>query len=158
MNKLDEAVRKDGLYLNRMEKERLEKAVFVGIIRPKDDERKVYEYLDELQFLAETAGAVGDKKFVQRVDRPDNATYIRICKQKKNATSLFLVPNECAIGTHPQRKVTFFLFPITFKFSVELLYSYKERYRSSYFLAELPQEKSAAIALSTIRFHASLSP
>ena len=82
----------------------------------------------------------------------------RICKQKKNATSLFLVPNECAIGTHPQRKVTFFLFPITFKFSVELLYSYKERYKSSYFLAELPQEKSAAIALSTIRFHASLSP
>lgn len=77
MNKLDEAVRKDGLNLNRMEKERLEKAVFVGIIRPQDDERKVYEYLDELQFLAETAGAVGDKKFVQRVDRPDNATYIR---------------------------------------------------------------------------------
>ena len=60
-----------------MEKERLEKAVFVGIIRPQDDERKVYEYLDELQFLAETAGAVGDKKFVQRVDRPDKATYIR---------------------------------------------------------------------------------
>ena len=60
-----------------MEKERLEKAVFVGIIRPQDDERKVYEYLDELQFLAETAGAIGDKKFVQRVDRPDNATYIR---------------------------------------------------------------------------------
>lgn len=77
MNKLDEAVRKDGLNLNRMEKERLEKAVFVGIIKPQDDERKVYEYLDELQFLAETAGAVGDKKFVQRVDRPDNATYIR---------------------------------------------------------------------------------
>ena len=74
---MDEAVRKDGLYLNRMEKERLEKAVFVGIIRPQDDERKVYEYLDELQFLAETAGAIGDKKFVQRVDRPDNATYIR---------------------------------------------------------------------------------
>ena len=74
---MDEAVRKDGLNLNRMEKERLEKAVFVGIIRPQDDERKVYEYLDELQFLAETAGAVGDKKFVQRVDRPDNATYIR---------------------------------------------------------------------------------
>ena len=74
---MDEAVRKDGLNLNRMEKERLEKAVFVGIIRPQDDERKVYEYLDELQFLAETAGAIGDKKFVQRVDRPDNATYIR---------------------------------------------------------------------------------
>ena len=85
MNKLDEAVRKDGLNLNRMEKERLEKAVFVGIIRPKDDERKVYEYLDELQFLAETAGAVGDKKFVQRVDRPDNATYIRSGKLEEIA-------------------------------------------------------------------------
>ena len=82
---MDEAVRKDGLYLNRMEKERLEKAVFVGIIRPKDDERKVYEYLDELQFLAETAGAVGDKKFVQRVDRPDNATYIRCGKLEEIA-------------------------------------------------------------------------
>ncbi|MGM9785049.1 MAG: GTPase HflX [Candidatus Cryptobacteroides sp.] len=68
-----------------MEKERLEKAVFVGIIRPKDDERKVYEYLDELQFLAETAGAVGDKKFVQRVDRPDNATYIRSGKLEEIA-------------------------------------------------------------------------
>ena len=82
---MDEAVHKDGLYLNRMEKERLEKAVFVGIIRPKDDERKVYEYLDELQFLAETAGAVGDKKFVQRVDRPDNATYIRSGKLEEIA-------------------------------------------------------------------------
>ncbi len=82
---MDEAVCKDGLYLNRMEKERLEKAVFVGIIRPKDDERKVYEYLDELQFLAETAGAVGDKKFVQRVDRPDNATYIRSGKLEEIA-------------------------------------------------------------------------
>lgn len=82
---MDEAVRKDGLYLNRMEKERMEKAIFVGIIRPKDDERKVYEYLDELQFLAETAGAVGDKKFVQRVDRPDNATYIRSGKLEEIA-------------------------------------------------------------------------
>lgn len=55
----------------------IEKAVFVGIIRPQDEERRVYEYLDELEFLAETAGVTGDKKFVQRVDRPDNATYIR---------------------------------------------------------------------------------
>ena len=54
-----------------------EKAVFVGIVRQNDDERKIMEYLEELQFLAETAGAVGDKKFVQKVDRPDKATYIR---------------------------------------------------------------------------------
>ena len=62
-----------------------EKAVFVGIIRPGDDERRVKEYLDELEFLAETAGATGDKKFVQRVDRPDNATYIRSGKLEEIA-------------------------------------------------------------------------
>ena len=37
--------------------ERTEKAVFVGIIQQGEDERKVMEYLDELEFLAETAGA-----------------------------------------------------------------------------------------------------
>jgi sporulation protein YqfC len=35
------------------------------------------EHLDELEFLAETAGAVGVKKFIQKVDRPDSRTYIR---------------------------------------------------------------------------------
>lgn len=52
-------------------------AVFVGIIRQGEDDRKVMEYLDELEFLAETAGAVGDKKFIQRLDKPEKATYIR---------------------------------------------------------------------------------
>ena len=56
---------------------KIEKAVFVGVIKQNDDERKVMEYLDELEFLAETAGATGDRKFIQRVDKPDNATYIR---------------------------------------------------------------------------------
>lgn len=68
-----------------MENINTEKAVFVGIIKQNDEERKVFEYLDELQFLAETAGAVGDKKFVQRVDRPDNATYIRSGKLEEIA-------------------------------------------------------------------------
>ena len=62
-----------------------EKAVFVGIIRPQDEESKVREYLDELQFLAETAGAIGDRQFIQRVDRPDNATYIRSGKLEEIA-------------------------------------------------------------------------
>ena len=62
-----------------------EKAVFVGIIRQNDDERKVMEYLEELEFLAETAGAQGDRKFVQRVDKPDNATYIRSGKLEEIA-------------------------------------------------------------------------
>ena len=54
-----------------------EKAVFVGIIRQGEDERKIKEYLDELEFLADTAGVKGDKKFVQRLDKPEKATYIR---------------------------------------------------------------------------------
>lgn len=65
--------------------ENIEKAVFVGIITEKDEESRVMEYLDELEFLAETAGATRDKKFVQRLERPDNATYIRSGKLKEIA-------------------------------------------------------------------------
>lgn len=63
----------------------VEKAVFVGIIRQNDDERKVNEYLDELEFLAETAGATGDRKFVQRLDKPEKSTYIRSGKLEEIA-------------------------------------------------------------------------
>lgn len=65
--------------------ENVEKAVFVGIITSNEEESKVMEYLDELEFLAETAGATRDKKFVQRIDRPDNATYIRSGKLQEIA-------------------------------------------------------------------------
>ena len=68
-----------------MTQEKTEKAVFVGIIRQNDDERKVKEYLDELEFLAETAGAAGDKKFIQRLDKPEKATYIRSGKLEEIA-------------------------------------------------------------------------
>ena len=56
---------------------RKEKAIFVGVIKQGDDERQIMEYLDELEFLAETAGAEGDRKFIQKVDKPDSRTYIR---------------------------------------------------------------------------------
>ena len=59
------------------EEQHQEKAVFVGVIKQGDDERQIMEYLDELEFLAETAGAIGVKKFIQKVDRPDSRTYIR---------------------------------------------------------------------------------
>lgn len=62
-----------------------EKAVFIGIIKAGDNERKVAEYLEELEFLAETAGATGDKKFLQRLDRPESGTYIRSGKLKEIA-------------------------------------------------------------------------
>ena len=66
--------------------ERSGKAVFVGIIRQNEDERKVGEYLDELEFLAETAGATGDRKFVQKLDKPEKATYIRSGKLEEIAS------------------------------------------------------------------------
>lgn len=59
-----------------MEKKK-EKAIFVGVIKQGDDERQIMEYLDELEFLAETAGAEGVRKFIQKVDKPDTRTYIR---------------------------------------------------------------------------------
>lgn len=67
-----------------MEQE-IKKAVFVGIILPSISDRKVMEYLDELQFLAETAGVEGDKKFIQRLDKPEKSTYIRSGKLQEIA-------------------------------------------------------------------------
>lgn len=62
-----------------------ETAVFVGIIRDGESERKVNEYLDELQFLATTAGIEGDKKFIQKLSRPESSTYIRSGKLQEVA-------------------------------------------------------------------------
>ena len=69
-----------------MEIANTEKAVFVGIVKQNEDERKIVEYLDELEFLAETAGAIGDKKFIQKLDKPEKATYIRSGKLEEIAS------------------------------------------------------------------------
>ncbi|MCK3682757.1 GTPase HflX [Maribellus sp. YY47] len=53
-----------------------EKAVIVGLINSQQDERQVKEYLDELEFLADTAGAVVLKKFTQKMDVPNKATFV----------------------------------------------------------------------------------
>lgn len=53
-----------------------ENCVLVGLITGRQNEQKTQEYLDELAFLAETAGAVPVKRFVQRLDGPNNATYV----------------------------------------------------------------------------------
>lgn len=53
-----------------------ETAVLVGLITPRQDERKTAEYLDELEFLAETAGAVTVRRFTQRLDGPSSVTYV----------------------------------------------------------------------------------
>lgn len=53
-----------------------EKAVLVGLITPEQGESKSKEYLDELEFLAETAGAETVKRFTQRCDVPNRATFV----------------------------------------------------------------------------------
>jgi len=53
-----------------------ETAVLVGLITPQQDEAKTKEYLDELEFLADTAGAVVVRRFTQRVNGPSQVTYV----------------------------------------------------------------------------------
>lgn len=53
-----------------------EKAVLVGVITQVQSEEKAREYLDELAFLAETAGASPEKLFFQRLDYPNPKTYV----------------------------------------------------------------------------------
>ena len=53
-----------------------ETAVLVGLITQQQNEAKTKEYLDELEFLADTAGAVTVKRFTQRLNAPSMVTYV----------------------------------------------------------------------------------
>jgi GTP-binding protein HflX len=53
-----------------------EKAVLVAVMQQDQTEQQVNEYLDELAFLAETAGAVTQRKFIQKLAHPDSKTFI----------------------------------------------------------------------------------
>lgn len=73
----------------------MERAIFVSVITPANTEEQVNEYLDELQFLAETAGAVGEKRFVQRVDRPNSKSYVGTGKLEE--IKAYIVENEIGL-------------------------------------------------------------
>lgn len=62
-----------------------ETAVLVGLITPQQDEAKTKEYLDELEFLADTAGAVTVKRFTQRVGGPSAVTYVGRVNSRKSS-------------------------------------------------------------------------
>jgi GTP-binding protein HflX len=53
-----------------------EKAVLVGLVQKDQTDTQVQEYLDELSFLAETAGAITVKRFTQKLPHPDSRTFI----------------------------------------------------------------------------------
>jgi GTP-binding protein HflX len=60
---------------NTLEK-KVEKAVLIGVINQQQDEKQVAEYLDELAFLTETAGALPVKRFVQKLTTPNPKTFV----------------------------------------------------------------------------------
>lgn len=79
----------------------MEKTVFVAVMKQNDDPRTVKEYLDELQFLAETAGAIGEKRFIQKMEKPNSRTYIGSGKLaeikayiEENGTDLVIFDDE----------------------------------------------------------------
>src|SRR6201985_1676737 len=53
-----------------------ERAVLVGVITPNETDERAKEYLEELQFLVETAGAATANTFMQKLQRPDRATFV----------------------------------------------------------------------------------
>lgn len=57
-----------------------EKAVLIGVITQHQNETKSKEYLDELEFLTNTAGGIAVKRFVQRMDKPNPKTFLGIGK------------------------------------------------------------------------------
>ena len=73
---------------------KVETAVLVGIITQTQDERKTNEYLDELDFLAETAGAEVVKRFTQRLPIANSVTYVG--KGKLDEIKEYLLQEEDA--------------------------------------------------------------
>jgi len=81
--------------------EKIENAVLVGVITQEQDEQQVEEYLDELAFLAETAGANAVKRFTQKLDAPHPKSFVGTGKLqeiidyvKKNEVGLVIFDDE----------------------------------------------------------------
>ncbi|MFA5324591.1 MAG: GTPase HflX [Bacteroidales bacterium] len=70
----------------------IESAVFVAVITQNEDEHQVNEFLDELHFLAETAGVIGKKRFTQRLEKANSRTYIG--KGKLEEITAYVKENE----------------------------------------------------------------
>jgi GTP-binding protein HflX len=78
-----------------------ERAVLIGLVSKEQNEEKTKEYLDELEFLAETAGAKTVKRFWQKLPHPDGASYLGKGKieevahfVKENQIDLVLIDDE----------------------------------------------------------------
>ena len=72
-----------------------EKAVLVGLVTPEQNEQKVKEYLDELAFLADTAGVDAVKRFTQKMDYPNSVTFVGTGKLQE--IKEYVVENEIGL-------------------------------------------------------------
>ncbi|MCX6290307.1 MAG: GTPase HflX [Bacteroidetes bacterium] len=77
-------------------KNKKETCVLVGLVFKEQDEFQVKEYLDELAFLAETAGAVTQKRYTQKLESPDARTFIG--SGKLNEIKLYIKENGIDIA------------------------------------------------------------
>ena len=73
-----------------------EQAILVGLITPQQNEIKSKEYLDELEFLADTAGAVTVRKFTQKCDAPNRTSFVG--KGKLEEIRQFVEDNEIGLA------------------------------------------------------------
>ena len=80
---------------NIISKEANERTVLVGLITSNQNEQKTLEYLDELAFLAETAGAVPCKTFLQKLEYPNPRTYVG--KGKLEEIKAYVEENEIGL-------------------------------------------------------------
>ncbi len=94
MNEFEDSAKKGGT---------AETAILVGLITKDQDEAKTEEYLDELEFLADTAGASTVKRFTQKADGPNHTSYIG--KGKLEEISNFIKEEED--NDHPIGMVIF---------------------------------------------------
>ncbi len=73
----------------------MERAILIGLITPKLQREQVYEYLEELAFLAKTAGALPVRNFTQKLKHPDNSTFLG--KGKINEAKEFVISEKIDI-------------------------------------------------------------
>ena len=87
---------------------KVETAVLVGLVTPNQNEKKTKEYLDELEFLAETAGAQVIRRYTQKVNGPSAVTYLgtgkleeiaQFIKEKQDSVDQYW-EEQVALGNH----------------------------------------------------------
>ncbi|MDE5785305.1 MAG: GTPase HflX, partial [Duncaniella sp.] len=81
---------------NILNEAEVERAVLVGLVTPTQNEAKATEYLDELAFLADTAGAETVRTFLQKADYPNPRTYVG--KGKLEEIRTFIEDNEIGMA------------------------------------------------------------